>query len=78
MNELRKKCKNPKIFAKTLNNECKTRKRLGYCSENTKLDLDYSESETFNFLFINYTNDAEYTYHTKRGDTAASVKKCLV
>ena len=75
MNELKKKCKNPKIYAKTLYNECKTRKRLGYCSNDTKLDLDYSESKTYNLLFKTYTKDAEYTYHTKSGDTAASVRQ---
>ena len=75
IDELKKNCKNPKTFAKTLYNECKTRKRLGYCSDKTELDLDYSKSETHKFLFITYTKDAEYTYHTKSGDTAASVRQ---
>ncbi len=75
MDVLKNNCKNPKVYAKTLHNKCKTRKRLGYCSDNTKLDLDYSESKTYNFLFFTHTKDAEYTYHTKRGDTAASVRQ---
>ncbi len=76
MLKLKKNCKNPKIYAQTLYNKCKTRKKMGYCSDNTKLDLDYSKSKTYKLLWFKiYTKDAEYTYHTKRGDTAASVRK---